>query len=585
MKRICVLLSVLLLLCGCARRDTETRVQVSILESEGFTVENNGQWISPGSDAVFRLKLEPGTALGSTDYTGSVHSRIVGDWTELTVCHISYPTRIRLILTEDFARITYDPNGGEGEPTTMTYDRSLHSRPNTSTGRGLFTRDGYTLAGWNTRPDGSGERVGLGSRVTADQEGITLYAQWEAWSPETDFTFTEGVYLTITGYHGSGETIVIPETIGGKSVGAIGYNAFRDCRAKGLILPPGIVQVAEGAFQNCGFESVTLFDSIEGISNASFRECNDLHTVYINAFEAPYGYLYRKESVYADKVDLLIQAAGQRKLVFYGGCAAWYNLDAPQVEEALGDQYEILNLALNGTVNSAVQLQILEAFLEPGDILFHTPELSSTTQMMGKTHMDRRDDKLWCGLENNYDLAALVDLQEVPGMLDSFCAYLELKEKTADYTDTFLDSQGRAYLDPWGGIPFRRTESSEALSDAVYLDPASVEEGAMEKLAAFYQRFSEKGIRVYVGYACVNLDAVPQEQRDNVGLLDALFREAIDSMNGPVLISRLEDYLYHDPDFYDTNYHLLSGTAARNTALWLRDLLAQIELDAAKEAA
>ena len=50
-------------------------------------------------------------------------------------------------------------------------------------------------------------------------------------------------------------------------------------------------------------------------------------------------------------------------------------------------------------------------------------------------------------------------------------------------------------------------------------------------------------------------------------------------MDGPVLISRLEDYLYHNEDFYDTNYHLLSQRAEQNTALWLRDLLAQLEAD------
>jgi len=580
MKRICILLALVLLLGGCGRVENHAAIQVSILEGDGFTVANNGQWITPGDDAVFYLDIAPGLALGGTDFEGAESRRIIDGRTELTLRQVRYPTRIHLTLTEDFAQITYNPNGADGGTVTVTYDQSLHSRPNTSNGRGLFTREGYTLTGWNTEPDGSGARVGLGSRVTADSEGITLYAQWATWNPASDFTYTDGVYLTITGYQGKGEEIVIPETIGGKPVGAIAYNAFRDCDAKKLILPPTMVRVAEGAFQRCGFESVILFDSIEGISNASFKDCNSLHAIHINAFEAPYGYLYRKESVYADKVDLLIQAQGKRKLVFYGGCAAWYNLDARQFEDTLGENYEILNLALNGTVNSALQLQILQAFLEPGDILFHTPELSSKTQMMAEISLDRGDDKLWCGLEHNYDLVSLVDFQASPGLLESFCAYLELKKDAADYGSTFLDSQGRMYLDAWGCIPFARTENGKALSDAVYLDPACVDAAGMERLASVYQRFTEKGIRVYVGFACINLDAVPEAQRENVELMDQLFRQAIAAMDGPVLVSRLEDYLYHNEDFYDTNYHLLSDAAAQNTALWLRDLLAQMELDA-----
>lgn len=579
MKRIAMLLALLLLLCGCADTRGESLIQVTILEGDGFTVEDNGQWVTPGEDAVFRLRLESGFALGSTDYPGVTRSRVVEDYTELTLEKVQYPTRIRLTLTEYFARITYDPNGGDGEPATVLYDRSIHDRPNTSNGQDLFTREGYTLTAWNTRADGSGLRIGLGSRVTADREGLTLYAQWEKWNPAADFIYTEGVYLTITGYHGNSNTIVIPRTIDGKTVGAIAHGAFRDCGAKSLILPPAMEQVAEGAFQNCDFESVTLFDSIEGISDGSFRDCDGLRTLYINSFEPPYGYLYRKESVYADKADLLIRAVGKRKLVFYGGCAAWYNLDAEQIDAALGEEYAVLNLALNGTVNSALQLQILEALMEPGDILFHTPELASPTQMMQTVRMDRRDDKLWCGLENNYDLVSLVDLREIPGMLESLCAWLELKDEAADPADTYTDSQGRTYLDPRGSIPFERTETSAALTDAVSLDPACITQAGMVRLSECYTRFAERGVRVYVGYACVNLDAVPEEQRDQVKLMDDCFREAIDAMNGPVLISRLEDYLYRNGDFYDTNYHLLSDRAEENTALWLRDLLAQMALD------
>lgn len=579
MKRFALLLALLLILCGCADAGGEGRIQVTILEGDGFTVEDNGQWIEPGGDAVFRLGLEPGLALGSTDYPGVTRTRIVEDGTELILEQVQYPTRIHLTLTEDFARITYDPNGGAGGPTTVLYDRSIHDRPNTSNGQELFVREGHTLTSWNTRADGSGQRVGLGSRVTADREGITLYAQWEKWAPASDFTFTEGVYLTITGYHGDSDPIVVPQTIDGKTVGAIAHGAFRDCRAKNLILPPTMVQVAEGAFQNCDFESVTLFDSIEGISDASFRDCDGLRTLYINSFEPPYGYLYRKESVYADKADLLIRAAGKKKLVFYGGCAAWYNLDAELIDAALGEEYEVLNLALNGTVNSALQLQILEALMEPGDILFHTPEFASPTQMMHSVRMDRRDDKLWCGLENNYDLLSLVDIREIPGSLESLCAYLQLKDEAADPAGTYTDTLGRTYLDPWGSIPFERTETSAALTDAVSLDPACITQRGMQRLSACYTRFAERGVRVYVGYACVNLDAVPEDQRDQVQVMDQRFREAIDAMNGPVLISRLEDYLYRSEDFYDTNYHLLSDRAEANTALWLRDLLTQMERD------
>lgn len=84
---------------------------------------------------------------------------------------------------------------------------------------------------------------------------------------------------------------------------------------------------------------------------------------------------------------------------------------------------------------------------------------------------------------------------------------------------------------------------------------------------------------MYVSCACVNLDAVPEGQRDNAALLGDLLREAVGQMEGAVLISSAEDYLYHNSDFFDTNYHLVTQTAKENTALWLRDLRIQMERD------
>lgn len=293
--------------------------QISIVEGQGFTVKNNGQWIVPGKDAVFYLEMEPGLAVANADHSGGYSVRVIDGLLELTLKAVRYPARVCLELTDEFASVTYSPNGGGGQEITLLYDLTQHLRPNTAFD--LFSREGYTLESWNTEPDGTGTRIGLGSRVTADQTGLILYAQWEKWNDASDFTYTVGYDVTITGFHGSGDAIVIPATIDVKPVAGIGYNAFQNCQAKRLILPDTIVNVAQGAFQNCAFEAVTIFDSIQNISDDSFRDCGDLRTIYINTAEAPYGYSWRKESCYADKIDRLILAAGQN---------SWFaTVDAP----------------------------------------------------------------------------------------------------------------------------------------------------------------------------------------------------------------------------------------------------------------
>lgn len=577
MRRFCLYLSVMLcmiLLCGCEPYRNENSVRVFIWETEGCVIANNGICVEPGQDAVFMLDLEYGYSLASTDYTGTYRTAIKGTRLELTLENIQFPTAIHLQLTNRYCSITYDPNGGSSSPQTVTYDTSIHLRPNTATGYDLFSRDGYTLDSWNTHPDGTGNRIGLGSRASV-QNNLTLYAQWKKWTDPADFTYTAEDTVTITGYRGNAEILVIPEMIDGKYVTAIASGAFSDCSFTELILPKTMDYVEAGAFQNCPIETVTLFDNIISVSDSSFSGCPQLQTLRINAIEAPYGYAFRKESIYADKVDLLIAAQGQRKMVFYGGCSMWYNLDGYKVHQTLGGNFAIINMGLNGTANSPVQMQIFSAFLEDGDILFHTPELSSKQQLLINQGMSKYDDKLWCGLEYNYDLFALVDLRTISGSFDSLCLYLDSKTKQTNYRQTYQDDSGQFYCDEYGCLPVYRTETQEELSDKVYLDPDYIDPAAMARLNAYYDHFREKGVTVYVSYACVNMDVVPEDQRQNVELLDSLFKSSI----GAVVISDLDDYLFRNEDFYDTNYHMLSTAAVTNTELWLRDLTAQLEKD------
>ena len=498
----------------------------------------------------------------------------------LTLRNVKYPTRVKLTVSTKYCVVQYDANGGVSSSGDTTFEKryslSTHPRPNTETE--LFTRPGYTLVSWNTRSDGLGDRIGLGSRVTPVNGRAKLYAQWAKWSDAENFEWEENETVTITGYHGQDETLVIPALLNGKPVTRLATGAFTGCEAKEIILPQMLETVEDGAFRNCLLQALTLFDNIVSISDGAFENCSSLQTLYINAAEAPFGYVYRKESVYADKVELLMKAQGQKKLVFYGGCSIWYNLDTIQAVRLFGEEYQIINMGLNGTVSSAVQMQIMNRFLENGDVLFHTPELSSRLQLMLSPDMGENDSSLWAGLENNYDLFSLVDLRTVGGVLSSLSHYLGLKDKRTDYQQYFSDDYSTPYIDAYGSIPFYRSGTSKNLADTVSLNPELISGNALDRLASYYGILWGKGVKIFVSYACVNMDAVPEDQRGNVEKMDQLFRESIAAMNGPVLISHLSDYLYQQNDFYDTNYHLLSEPAKRNTAQWMNDLTAHWEI-------
>ena len=72
--------------------------------------------------------------------------------------------------------LTYDPQGGTGEPADQTGDAASDVTVSTTEP----TRDGYTFQGWNTQADGNGIPYSGGDTYTLPTSGTdTLYAQWQ----------------------------------------------------------------------------------------------------------------------------------------------------------------------------------------------------------------------------------------------------------------------------------------------------------------------------------------------------------------------------------------------------------------------
>ena len=568
----------LLLLSSCGTNEpaesTAESVRVFIEEEPAFSVRDNGRFVTPGEDAVFLIDMLQDSVPFGSDYDGEYSLTEEDGHYCLVLKNVCYPVRVRLSLTDHYYSIMYRLNGAEGENLETRYPADTNTRVNLWPAIGL-TRDGFTLAGWNTEPDGSGLRTGLGSRLEVPVEGLELYAQWEPWAPENDFLWEEqDGAARITGYRGTYRKLVVPGELGGLPVTAVAEGAFANCGAEEIILPAELRTIEDGAFRNASLSELTLFDSLTEFSDASFEGCGDLRTLHVNAGTDPYGVHYRRESVFADKVDLLIRARGQRKLVFYGGCAMWYNLDSDKILKAFGADYTVINMGLNGLINSLVQMEIIEAFLEPGDVFVHAPEIASARQLLVDLTMSDVDDRLFAGLEYDYDLLALVDIREIDGLFNSWCRYLGRRKTGGRYDEKYHDADGNSYMDEIGGLPLYRGAPNGKLGDEVSFRIDLYQEG-LPRLREMYQHYLFRGVRIYVAAAAIDIDQVPEEQRPYLYLMSGAYKDAFEAMEGPVLISKLGDYIFHDPDYYDTVYHLLSEPAKRYTERLILDLKEQ----------
>ena len=88
---------------------------------------------------------------------------------------------------------------------------------------------------------------------------------------------------TITGYTGNGGTIIIPSTLDGYPVVAIGDYAFSSCSSlTSVAMPNNVTSIGYGAFFDCSsLLSVTIPNNVTSIGDTAFDYCSSLLSVTI----------------------------------------------------------------------------------------------------------------------------------------------------------------------------------------------------------------------------------------------------------------------------------------------------------------
>lgn len=595
------------LLCGCVDGGTsandgensssateKNQVNITLVESMFFQTENSIAQVAEGEDFTAVLQFLDDYTFDSCDYKNYETKDLGNGRMALTLKNVERSTRVTIISkllknNQGFPEMTftlqYDFNGGaaqgkDGDAYTETQTQNQHLRPNTWNGVGL-ERDGYTLIGWNTKKDGSGEHIGLGSRVTVENGGsITLYAEWRAWISAELFTHSQisSGKIVLTGYLGGAdvEPFVIPAKIGGMDVVTIGstFTENMPCgriTAKTLVLPNTIQTIANHAFDNSAFEEVYFFDNVELIDEEAFPYY--LKTYHVNAYEAPCYLGVNNSTSYADSVDRLIVNADKKKLILFSGCSFTYGVHSDVVDKAYKGEYVVCNIGVNGDINGAFQMEVVLQYLKKDDVLVHTPEQMSPAQTMASLFVDNR---MFIMTEGNYDILSIPDFSNVD-FFEAFMDYSRLKaeEKPTAYTQGSME-----YFNVYGDFMFKRSydESNELerdktySNDTYYFEPGILTEEGIAMLAGYYDEAKAKGAKVCISYAPINGSAMKKGEIQAKGVVyEEKFRTML-AQYGYTPISNVSDYIFLGRYFYDSDYHLNDYGALLRTRQLLADL-------------
>ena len=142
---------------------------------------------------------------------------------------------------------------------------------------------------------------------------------WENGNPVVIYTYTtdDNGNATITGYNGKASGLVIPATIDGHTVVAIGNGAFRgNSRLRAVIFPDAVTRIGSNAFRDCkNLTSIQLPAGLTELGAMAFGNC-----VGITEITIPKG-------VAAARIDAYAHGRGP-----FGNCA---NLSAVTFENGI----------------------------------------------------------------------------------------------------------------------------------------------------------------------------------------------------------------------------------------------------------
>lgn len=573
-------------------KEKKNRISVSLVDDSRYAIVDHNQETSPtnknvaylnkGHSINYTIKVSNDYYLTGTDYINTEIAFIGEGKYHLSLSDINYSLRVTLLLEkiddkdtpeEQKNVITYDANGGDYyyshgyKMNKVVYSTTHHPRVNTSIGTNIMKRDGYVLFGWNTKADGTGVHIGLGSRyLDENNDSFTLYASWAKYSDSSLFSISsnEGKAI-INKYLGNESTVVIPEVIGSDVITSISSNAFSNVKCQNVILPKTIESISENAFVNCSFSDFYFYDNLIDINDSCFMDCNEFKTVHINAIEAPRYASSDRHSTYADKIDYLILSRNKKKIVIMGGSGAFYSIDACRLHK-LFPEYEACNVAINGWFNGQMQFEIIENYIGQDDVFVHCVESCGEYQFMSRNEMGAfntstktYDPRYFNCLELNYDLISLADIRHVSHFFDTFANYNNtrlLYKEPGQYTDytLFADRRGDYSSDPT--IRIKHQKDTGPISGEGRIDLNSYTSDGLTELTAYYDRLSNKGVNVGFAYACVNVESLSPEEKTyehinkyRVGLQNGIGIKAF-------FINDIFDVLYPIDWFSDTDWHL-----------------------------
>lgn len=460
--------------------------------------------------------------------------------------------------------IVYYGNSGStecgDEAIYYPHVKGNHVRINTIQGSNAFKKAGYLLDSWNTKQDGSGTRIGLGSRVKIPdiKEPLVLYAIWikETNCDLFEFELLENSSYALTKCYSQDDTIVIPEFYNDLPITVIKKDSFNSLSFNTLYLSTKIKEVEEQTIKDCiNFSDFHFFDSLDSIPN-NFSLINP-SKLYINANTDP-CYAGSYQNAFVRKTDLLLECDSE-KIVFIGNSNTMYSIDGSIISETF--KKDVLCYGVQSGVGVAWELACLREYCrdENNTIVFCCE--------FGSDSVGSFTEHKYYAAEINYDLLLAIDFNELKfsNVYGGYSKYKELK-KLATVTPYSKNDFG---CDNYGCLKMKTEpyRSDDWCSSIVNVNFNFYKNGGFNWAENYCSKFTKS--KVLISSCSFNKNCIDASLRET--FYNEYQQSIIDYIQYPV-ISKLKDYAFTGTAFATDNYHLIYSYAVERTNKLISDL-------------
>lgn len=574
MKRIFLLLPVILLTVSCSNSlpTKDHRIDVMVEKGDGFDVLSPSIRIHPGEDALFQLRLNSSSLISSVSYSKNSIS-YQDNLATLTLFDVKYPLTVKVTTSEEYINIHTEAKEDSDFFPYPIYRE--HLRINTPIHTDL-KKEGYQLFGYKEDLT-STSSIPVGSRFSKKTEHLYPDFRKETDTDNLICREKEDGSLCLLSCLSDEKEIILPESIEEKKVTEIKEGCFRNRSIKTLHLPKSITSIEKGSFINCTIDTLSLYDNMKRISDDCFLD-STVNSLRINTDQLP-AYMNTYFALFPDKVDLLMEKQGKKKLVLFSGSTTRYGYDSSCFKEAY-PEYEPINMGVFAYTNQSAQLEIIEHYLEDKDVLLVSPEFDSNAfdYQMFKDHT--LDSRFFRMVEGDYALFSYLPLQEYDHVFDAFLKHCQDKalaqKQEFSLSPLYFDDDGNRHTEKLYNqyLDFSMERIGEVKEGRIYqpeidFTTKRFTDGYFESYNSFYRNYTKKDIRIYFTYSPRNKDSLTEESTfENRKRLEELLKQKI----GLPIISSFEDCLYPAYDFYLIDDHLTSEAAIVRTKKVIEDL-------------